>query len=188
MTPTEFTVASCVYHRDKAKSAAHRSLTKTQRDRAHSSCTPLSLAPLKVFWKHRLPLVCQSLSACTRGHFHLGGTYSSKREATLGLCPDTEMPRVQDKHKFQVAAQHPLHFSLGGLASCPGSLKQSKARLEGKPGCQRSETFHICWEHTEQNDHGMESKHSTFITCPLTLGPPSVPALSPPSFHPVPQT
>lgn len=129
MTPTEFTVASCVYHRDKAKSAAHRSLTKTQQDRAHSSGTPLSLAPLKVFWKHRLPLVCQSLSACTGGHFHLGGTDSSKREATLGLSPDTEMPRVQDKHKFQVAAQHP-----STLAWVDGRLPRVPQTESGQAG------------------------------------------------------
>lgn len=47
MTPTEFTVASRVYQRDKTKSAAHRSLTKTPQDQATQllhpfiiSCTP----------------------------------------------------------------------------------------------------------------------------------------------------
>lgn len=104
--------------------------------KTHSSCTPLSLAPLKVFWKQRLPLVCQSLSACTRGHFHLGGTYSSKREATLGFCPDTEMPRVQDKHKFQVAAQQPLHVSLGGWQAAQGSSDKVKPGWKGNLGAR----------------------------------------------------
>lgn len=134
MIPTEFTVASCVYHRDKTKSGAHRSLTKTQRHQAHSSCTPLSLVPLKVFWKRRLPLVCQSLSACSGGHFHLGGTHSSKREATLGFCPDTEMPRGQDKHKFQVAAQHPLHFSLRGWQAAQGPSDRVRPGWRGSLG------------------------------------------------------
>lgn len=46
MMPTEFTVAFSVYHKDKTKSEAHRSLTKTQRDQDTQllhpfiSCTP----------------------------------------------------------------------------------------------------------------------------------------------------
>lgn len=46
MTPTEFTVASCVYQRDKTKSAAHKRVRKTHQDQDTQllhpfiSCTP----------------------------------------------------------------------------------------------------------------------------------------------------
>lgn len=45
----------------------------------------------------------------------------------------------------------------GWMASCPGSLRQRQARLEGQPGCQRSKTPHVCWKHTEQNDHAFSA-------------------------------
>lgn len=64
----------------------------------------------------------------------MGGTYSSKREATLGFCPDTEMPRVRDKHKFQVAARHPLHFSLDGWQAAQGPSDKVKPGWRGSLG------------------------------------------------------
>lgn len=51
------------------------------------------------------------------GHFHLGGSCNSKKEATLGTCSNTEMPRVGDKLKSQVAAQPLLGLGGGWQAS-----------------------------------------------------------------------
>lgn len=95
------------------------------------------------------------------------------------------MPGVRDKHKFQVAAQHPLHSSL-----VDGKLPRAPQTKASQPGGEAwvpvVQTPPGCWKHTEQNDQGVESQHSAFTTRFLMLGPPS--KLAPrPLPSPVPQ-
>lgn len=99
--------------------------------------------------------------------------------------------RVRDKHKFQVAAQHPLHFSLGGWQAAQGPSDKVTPGWRGKPAVPDSpyllETHRTKWPR-DRMWNSLQSEHSAFTTCSLELGPPCTPTLLPPPFHPVPQT
>lgn len=63
---------------------------------------------------------------------HLGGPCKSGQQTALGICPDTEMPRIRDKPQSQVAAQ-PIYNWEKGWKPASGTIDRVQPYRPASP-------------------------------------------------------
>lgn len=86
----------------------------------------------RVTWKRGLVQISWLPMLIYLQKSHLGGPCKSGQQTALGICPDTEMPRIRDKPQSQVAAQPHLRLE-EGVETCLGHYRQSAALQTSQP-------------------------------------------------------